>query len=51
MTKYETVSGIFEVDDNDVDRFFNKFPSATKVGVNQRLLKGRLIMNMTGRKV
>ena len=31
MAKYETVSGVFEVNDNDLDRFFDKFPSATKV--------------------
>ena len=33
MAKYETVSGVFEVNDNDLDRFFDKFPSATKVDI------------------
>jgi hypothetical protein len=31
MAKYETISGVFEVKDSDLDRFFKKFPSATKV--------------------
>jgi len=28
MAKYETISGVFEVKDSDLDRFFEKFPSA-----------------------
>ena len=37
MAKYNTVSGVFEVKDSDLDRFFDKFPSATKVDdVNQK---------------
>ena len=42
MAKYETVSGIFEVNDNDIDRFFNKFPSATKVGVEPEIVEGEV---------
>ena len=48
MTKYETVSGIFEVDDNDVDRFFNKFPSATKVVKEKEFSTGSTLLSNLG---